>query len=98
MPRASVARNLVRHACLPLLAAAVLLLWGPTARGESASAPCSRLDLFLSTQIPLPANAPALVMIPPVLNVVRDAGDFMFHLKNGSGGEIALLIEREKDA
>jgi hypothetical protein len=64
---------------------------------ESSALRCSRQENVLSSQIPLPANAPALVVIPALSNVVRNPVDFMFQMTNASGDPAAVLSNQEED-
>ncbi len=68
-----------------LFCAVILCVYSSTAWAESAAAPCDTRERVLPRVTQLPANAPAIVVLPPQVVFARDAGDFVFRLKSPSG-------------
>ncbi len=66
------------HASMSL--ATVLLALPPKAAAESAAVQCDFSDRVLPRVTQLPANAPAIVVLPPQFLPAQDAGDFAFAL------------------
>lgn len=66
------------HALLSL--ATALLGFSSKAAAESAAIQCDFSDRVLPRVTQLPANAPAIVVLPPRFMPARDAGDFAFQV------------------
>src|SRR5687768_512126 len=74
-------------------AAHASLLTPSSAFAESATSPCQINDRVLPTVTPLPANAPAVVVLPPLITTQRDAGEFGFRLLSDRGEAQAIRVE-----